>query len=340
MVLKGRLMLDWRFLDDASWQRRARKALERLECDNKQRSRKIFSQLLKEGISAVMIDGEEDGESGPVPTDLTVQVNTYIPSVSFNTFPSFLNLQIMCKCPMFHSLCSESIWTSFMCVCAQYSKSYILKTTKDPVPRCPSLACLPLPRKLCAVCVVPSSFTCVTCGDRYCSLKYLERSYVLASCGGLTNYKIFFNESLFSNEHTIWDRHANEGGHPAEDQQTNTLPAAEEFTEEILIVPIMCSYLASRCCCDMSMWCIFDCISLWALALPSSSFIPSTFNDFRKSYFVITIINHNHVTCRIHIHLFIIHSTIFFWMRQGRGRRALLFAKQKRLFLSRVSKLG
>ena len=79
-----------RILDDASRQRRARKALERLECDNKQRSRKIFSQLLKEGISAVMIDGEEDGESGPVPTDLTVQVNTYIPSVSFNTFPSTL----------------------------------------------------------------------------------------------------------------------------------------------------------------------------------------------------------------------------------------------------------
>ena len=158
----------------------------------------------------------------------------------------------------------------------------------------PESPCLPLPRKLCAVCVVPSSFTCVTCGDRYCSLKYLERSYVLASCGGLTNYKIFFNGSLFSNEHTIWDRHANEGGHPAEDQH----PAAEEFTEEILLVPIMCSYLASRCCCDMSMWCIFDCISLWALALPSSSFIPSTLNDFRKSYFVITIINH--------IHLFII----------------------------------
>ena len=95
----------------------------------------------------------------------------------------------------------------------------------------------------------------------------------------------------------------------------------------------------------MSMWCIFDCISLWALALPSSSFIPSTLNDFRKSYFVITIINHiylnhNHVSSSIHIHLFIIHSTIFFWMRQGRGRRALLFAKQKRLFLSRVSKLG
>ena len=38
----------------------------------------------------MMIDGEEDGESGPVPTDLTVQVNTYIPSVSFNMFPSTL----------------------------------------------------------------------------------------------------------------------------------------------------------------------------------------------------------------------------------------------------------
>ena len=32
-----------------------------------------------------------------------------------------------------------------MCVGAQYSKSYLLKTTKDPVPRWPSLACLPLP---------------------------------------------------------------------------------------------------------------------------------------------------------------------------------------------------
>ena len=49
----------------------------RLECDNKQRYRKIFSQLLEDGISAVMIDGEEE-------------VNTYIPSVSFNTFPSTL----------------------------------------------------------------------------------------------------------------------------------------------------------------------------------------------------------------------------------------------------------
>ena len=166
MVLKGRLMLDWRFLDDASWQRRARKALERLGCDNKQRSRKIFSQLLKEGISAVMIDGEEDGESGPVPTDLTVQVNTYIPSVSFNTFPSFLNLQIMCKCPMFHSLCSESIWTSFMCVCAQYSKSYILKTTKDPVPRCPSLRLPPPP---------PQAVRCVR-GPALVHLRHLRRS--------------------------------------------------------------------------------------------------------------------------------------------------------------------
>ena len=62
----------------------------RLECDNKQRYRKIFSQLLEEGISAMMTDGEEDGESRHVPTDLTVQVNTFIPTVSFNTFPSTL----------------------------------------------------------------------------------------------------------------------------------------------------------------------------------------------------------------------------------------------------------
>ena len=30
------------------------------------------------------------------------------------------------------------------------------------------------PRKLCAVCGFPSSYTCVTCGARYCSLKCLE----------------------------------------------------------------------------------------------------------------------------------------------------------------------
>ena len=30
------------------------------------------------------------------------------------------------------------------------------------------------PRKLCAVCGFPSSYTCVTCGARYCCLKCLE----------------------------------------------------------------------------------------------------------------------------------------------------------------------
>ena len=107
----------------------------------------------------------------------------------------------------------------------------------------------------------------------------------------------------------------------------------------------MCSYLAPRCYCDM--WSIFDCIRLWAFTLPSSSFILSTFNDFRKSYFVITIINHiylyhNHITSSIHIHLFIIHSTIFFWMRHGRRRKAFFLQNKtgldKRLFLSWVSK--
>ena len=120
-----------RILDDASRQRRARKALERLESDNnqddphadlvmskkalslfqdeggdnnvqerrtkrkaktleyyKQRFRKNFSQLLEEEVSAVMTDGEEeDGEGGPVPGYLTAQVNTSIPTISFNTFP-------------------------------------------------------------------------------------------------------------------------------------------------------------------------------------------------------------------------------------------------------------
>ena len=124
-----------RILDDASRQRRARKALERLECDNnqddphadlvmskkalslfqdeggdnnvqerrtkrkaktleyyKQRFRKNFSQLLEEEVSAVMTDGEEeDGESGPVPGYLTAQVNTSIPTVSFNTFPNAIH---------------------------------------------------------------------------------------------------------------------------------------------------------------------------------------------------------------------------------------------------------
>ena len=69
-----------------------------------------------------------------------IYTNCFFQHISQYTFP---NLQIMCKCPMIHSLCSESILTSFMCVSTQYSKSYLLKTT-NPVPRCPSLACLPL----------------------------------------------------------------------------------------------------------------------------------------------------------------------------------------------------
>ena len=143
-----------RILDDASRQRRARKALERLESDNnqddphadlvmskkalslfqdeggdnnvqerrtkrkaktleyyKQRFRKNFSQLLEEEVSAVMTDGEEeDGEGGPVPGYLTAQVNTSIPTVSFNSFPNTL-FQI-CKsctsvqCCTHFSLCS------------------------------------------------------------------------------------------------------------------------------------------------------------------------------------------------------------------------------------------
>ena len=51
-----------------------------------------FSQLLEEEVSAVMTDGEEeDGESGPVPGYLTAQVNTSIPTVSFNTFPNAIH---------------------------------------------------------------------------------------------------------------------------------------------------------------------------------------------------------------------------------------------------------
>ena len=44
-------------------------------------------QTLHHGISAVMTNREENGESGPVATDLTVQVNTSIPSVSLTRFP-------------------------------------------------------------------------------------------------------------------------------------------------------------------------------------------------------------------------------------------------------------
>ena len=159
----------------------------RLECDNKQRYRKIFSQLLEEGISAMMTDGEEDGESRPVPTDLTVQVNTSIPTVSFNTFPSTL-FQICklcaCKCPMIHSLCSESILTSFMCVSTQYSKSYLLKTT-NPVPRCPSLACLPL----------LEAMRCVR-GPELVHLRHLRRSLLQPQVpGGASGVCAF---SLFS----------------------------------------------------------------------------------------------------------------------------------------------
>ena len=110
-----------------------------------------------------------------------IYTNCFFQHISQYTFP---NLQIMCKCPMIHSLCSESILTSFMCVSTQYSKSYLLKTT-NPVPRCPSLACLPL----------LEAMRCVR-GPELVHLRHLRRSLLQPQVpGGASGVCAF---SLFS----------------------------------------------------------------------------------------------------------------------------------------------
>jgi len=143
-----------RILDDASRQRRARKALERLESDNNQDDPHADLVMSKKALGLFQDEGG-DNNVQERRTKRKAKTLEYYKQRFRKNFSQLL----------------EEEMSAVMTDGEEEDEAggpvpgYL--AAQVPESRLP-------PRKLCAVCGFPSSYTCVTCGARYCSLKCLE----------------------------------------------------------------------------------------------------------------------------------------------------------------------
>ena len=144
-----------RILDDASRQRRARKALEALEADNNQDDPHADLVMSKKALSLFQDEGGDGGVQERRPKRMARTLEYY--KMRFRK-----NLS---------QLLEEEMDAGYLDTedgegdAAGPVPGYL--AAQVPESRLP-------PRKLCAVCGFPGSYTCVTCGTRYCSLKCQE----------------------------------------------------------------------------------------------------------------------------------------------------------------------
>ena len=148
-----------RVLDDASRQRRARKALEALEADNNQDDPHADLVMSKKALSLFQDEGGETAPQERRPKRKARTLEYY--KLRFRKNLSQLleeETMMMDDGEMPSEDGSEAGHDSALpgYITAQVSES-----------RYP-------PRKLCAVCGFPSQYTCVTCGTRYCCLRCQE----------------------------------------------------------------------------------------------------------------------------------------------------------------------
>lgn len=143
-----------RILDDASRQRRARKALERLECDNNQDDPHADLVMSKKALSLFQDEGG-DNNVQERRTKRKAKTLEYYKQRFRKNFSQLLEEEVSAVMTDGEEEDGES----------GPVPGYL--TAQVPESRLP-------PRKLCAVCGFPSTYTCVTCGARYCCLKCLE----------------------------------------------------------------------------------------------------------------------------------------------------------------------
>jgi len=146
-----------RVLDDASRQRRARKALEALEADNNQDDPHADLVMSKKALSLFQ-DDKGDG-AGPERRPKRKARTLEYYKLRFRK-----NLSQLLEEEHDRMLTEEDLEDGMPLEDGPIP-GYLAATV--PESRYP-------PRKLCAVCGFPSQYTCVTCGTRYCSLKCLE----------------------------------------------------------------------------------------------------------------------------------------------------------------------
>lgn len=135
-----------RVLDDASRQRRARKALEALEADNNCEDPHADLVMSKKALSLFQDEGGDGQERRPKRKARTME---YYKQRFRKNLAQLLEEES-------NTMEGEEEGEVVGYLTAQVPESN-----------------LP-PRKLCAVCGFPSSYTCSTCGTRYCSLRCLE----------------------------------------------------------------------------------------------------------------------------------------------------------------------
>jgi len=145
-----------RVLDDASRQRRARKALEALEADNNQDDPHADLVMSKKALSLFQDEGGEPG----VPERRTKRKGRTLEYYKMRFRKNFSQLLEEETYNMMDEDEEDGVngdqGPVLGYLAAQVSES-----------RYP-------PRKLCAVCGFPSQYTCVTCGTKYCCLKCQE----------------------------------------------------------------------------------------------------------------------------------------------------------------------
>jgi len=136
-----------RVLDDASRQRRARKALEALEADNNCEDPHADLVMSKKALSLFQDDGGETGhEKRPKRRARTME---YYKQRFRKNLAQLLEEE------------SNTVEGDDEGAAVGYLSAQV------PDSNIPA-------RKLCAVCGFPSLYTCSTCGTRYCCLRCLE----------------------------------------------------------------------------------------------------------------------------------------------------------------------
>lgn len=129
-----------RVLDDASRQRRARKALENLEQDNNCDDPHADLVMSKKALSLF----QDDEEHGPRKTKRKARTMEYYKQRFRKNLAQLLEEEA-----------------------GEQEGEVPYLAVQLPESNIP-------PRRLCAVCGFPSSYCCSTCGARYCSLRCLE----------------------------------------------------------------------------------------------------------------------------------------------------------------------
>eukprot|EP00092_Neocalanus_flemingeri_P011179 GFUD01012042.1.p2 GENE.GFUD01012042.1~~GFUD01012042.1.p2 ORF type:complete len:165 (-),score=49.79 GFUD01012042.1:342-836(-) len=137
-----------RVLDDASRQRRARKALEALEADNNCEDPHADLVMSKKALSLFQDEGGDSGSQERRPKRKARTMEYY--KLRFRK-----NLAQLLE-EESNSVEGEEEGELVGYLAAQVPDTIIP------------------PRNLCAVCGFPSPYTCSTCGTRYCSLRCLE----------------------------------------------------------------------------------------------------------------------------------------------------------------------